>query len=396
MLITEHTTGTTVDDKVQSCPHYIELDTVLLKVASRCNIDCNYCYVYHLGDDRWSRLNKLMSADTMNAVAHSLGKVAKVQQRGFSVVLHGGEPLLLGYKHLSCLLENLRRELPPDFSISIQTNGMLISEEILDLCSNYKTTLAISIDGPKQIHNHDRVDKRKRGTFDQVITGIRKLEQHRDAQFLYTGLLAVVNPKSNPVEVYDFFKELNPPSVDFLYRDGNHSILPFGKSTIDSIEYGKWMTNLLEVYLSDPKPIKIRILDDMMKVILGGQSSKEGISVTDYGIIIIDTDGAITRNDTLKSAYYGADRFKHNWHIQQPDHLVELLQSPDFQEYHHLQKPTVAKCLKCSELNVCGGGMTVHRWHNGNGFDNPSVYCSDQLHLIENIRNKLNEHNALQ
>ena len=30
-----------------------QLDTVLLKVASRCNLDCSYCYVYHMGDEAW-------------------------------------------------------------------------------------------------------------------------------------------------------------------------------------------------------------------------------------------------------------------------------------------------------------------------------------------------------
>ncbi len=394
VLMTELITDTTVDDKVHA-PPWIQLDTVLLKVASRCNIDCRYCYVYQMGDDRWSRLNKLMSPDTMDAVAESLGEVAQFQQRGFAVVLHGGEPLLLGYKFLSYLLEKLRKKLPAHFSVSIQTNGILISEEILDLCYDYRTTLAVSIDGPRHVHDHDRIDKRNKGTFDQVIAGIRKLEQHRNASFLYTGLLAVINPETDPIEIYNFFKALNPPSVDFLYRDGNHSLLPFGKSSIASIEYGKWMTNLLNVYLNDTTPIKIRILDDMIKALLGEQSSKEGLGVTDYGIVIIDTDGSIARNDTLKSAYYDADRFKYDWHIQS-DSLLDVLQSRDFSEYHNLQKPTSTKCLQCPELNYCGGGMTTHRWHNNNGFDNPSVYCSDQLYLVGNIRRQLKELNVLQ
>ena len=29
------------------------IDTVLLKVASRCNLDCSYCYVYNMGDEAW-------------------------------------------------------------------------------------------------------------------------------------------------------------------------------------------------------------------------------------------------------------------------------------------------------------------------------------------------------
>ena len=53
-----------------------KVDTVLLKVASRCNIDCAYCYVYHLGDFGWSRQPKRMSLETCSAVADKLHELA--------------------------------------------------------------------------------------------------------------------------------------------------------------------------------------------------------------------------------------------------------------------------------------------------------------------------------
>ena len=126
----------------------------------------------------------------------------------------------------------------------------------------------------------------------------------------------------------------------------------------------------------------------MLKVLLGGIVSKEGLGVTDFGIIIIDTDGTITKNDTLKSSYNGADRFEKALNIKDGN-LLEFLDSHEFQKYREMQRPTSEKCIKCPVLNVCGGGMTLNRWKEENGFDNPSVYCSDQLFLIENMHNKL-------
>src|SRR5205085_11707590 len=128
------------------------------------------------------------------------------------------------------------------------------------------------------------------------------LRGHRDAGFVFTGLLAVIDPVSDPADVYTFFKGLNPPSVDFIYRDGNHSRLPAGKRSLDSTEYGQWLVGLLDVYLADPNPIRIRILDDMVKLALGGTGTKDGVGLTDYGVLIIDTDGTVTKNDTLKSS----------------------------------------------------------------------------------------------
>ncbi len=33
--------------------------------------------------------------------------------------------------------------------------------------------------------------------------------------------------------------------------------------------------------------------------------------------------------------------------------------------------------------------MTLHRWRDDNGYDNPSVYCADQKLLIGSIRKYL-------
>ena len=69
------------------------IDTVLLKVASRCNLDCSYCYVYHMGDESWRSLPKRMSKETQALVVAELGSLMRAQSRPFSVVLHGGEKL---------------------------------------------------------------------------------------------------------------------------------------------------------------------------------------------------------------------------------------------------------------------------------------------------------------
>jgi uncharacterized protein len=337
-------------------------------------------------------MEKFISFDTMNAVCDSLLELAAYQKMGFSIVLHGGEPFLLGADRLNHFLDMLRQAFPNTnkFPISIQSNGILINDKILDICSTYATSISISIDGPKHIHDKMRVGHRGYGTFDEVLEGIKVLKSHKDSSFLYAGLLAVIDPSSNPNEVYNFFKELAPPSVDFLYKDGNHSRLPLGKSSINSTEYGNWMVRLLDIYLNDSDPTPIRILDDMMKVLLGSTMVKEGIGLTDFGILIIDTDGTITKNDTLKSSYNGADQFNKPSNIKE-GLLIELLNSEEFQAYKRSQRPSSEQCINCPMLDVCGGGMTLHRWEQETGYNNPSVYCADQSLLINAIQEKLDQ-----
>jgi uncharacterized protein len=365
----------------------MHIDTVLLKVVSRCNLDCSYCYVYHMGDESWRTLPKRMGTKMQALVAAELGALLRAQGKPFSIVLHGGEPLLLGLSDLETLFIALRIELGLACKISIQTNGVLITESVLDLCTRFEVTLSVSLDGPPDIHDRFRVDLRQRPTHAKVIAGLEILKAHFNVDRLFSGVLAVVDPESDPDVVYDYFKELDIPSVDFLYRDGNHSSLPFGKASVCSSEYGAWMCRVLDRYVTDPDPFRCRLLDDIMRLLLGGVGVKEGIGLTDYGILVIDTDGSVKKNDTLKSSPLG-DIFDANWALGR-ESLTKIAASQEFSAYHRAQRPSSPTCLACSHLNVCGGGMVTHRFKEGAGYDNPTVFCSDQKRLIRRMEEHL-------
>ena len=327
---------------------------------------------------------KLVSDATVQATAHSLAGLVESQDRGVAVVLHGGEPLLLGPKRLDRVLSSLAEALDVRCSLNIQTNGILISESILDVCWKYGASLSVSLDGPAHVHDRHRVGHQNQPTHARVLEGIDTLRNHAEFKSLFSGLLAVVDPASNPDEVYHYLKGLGAPSIDFLCRDGNHSRLPFGKAKVQSTEYGHWLCQLSDIYLADLSPPQIRIIDDLIKLFLGGSGKKEGVGLTDFGIVVIDTDGSVTKNDTLKSAFNGADRFAAKWSVDTHT-LLDITSSPEFLESHYLQRPTSPNCQSCRYLNVCGGGMPLHRWSDENGYDNSSVYCADQIQLISHL-----------
>jgi len=357
-------------------------------VASRCNLDCSYCYVYNLGDEGWKSQPRRMTDAVMSSVMDQLGDLSRSQSRPLSVVLHGGEPLLLGLHATERLIGGLKTSLRADAGLHVQTNGMLLTDEFIDVFDRYDVGISISIDGPAELHDRNRRDGHGDGSHGRVVAGVARLVAHPARGRLFSGLLAVVDPTSDPIEVYEFLKATGAPSFDFLYRDGNHDVLPPGKSETDSSEYGEWMVHMLDHYLADPTPPRIRVLDDLVRLILGGSGSKEGVGQDEYGILVIDTDGHITRNDTLKVAYPGADRFPLKPSILNRD-LLDQLASTELEEYFALQHPTSPTCQVCPELTVCGGGMPAHRWSAKNGYANPTVFCSDQRTLISAVRARL-------
>ncbi|MDB5580827.1 MAG: radical protein [Bradyrhizobium sp.] len=362
----------------------VPIDTVLVKLASRCNLDCDYCYVYNMGDDAWRLQPKRMADETVEAVARQLAHLVNEQQMPLSVVFHGGEPLLVGPGRFEAICRTFRSHLGAASGLHLQTNGLLLTSAMIDICAAQDVGISISIDGPAAVHDRHRLDRRGQGSHARVVEAIDRLIAHPAGVDLFSGLLAVIELEADPAEVYQFLKSTGTPSIDLLYRDGNHDHLPTGKASALSTEYGDWMVRLMDTYLADRQPIRVRVLDDMLRLILGGRSRKEGVGLAEYGILVIDTDGTITKNDTLKSAA-GEDRFRTSASVLNDD-LVAFVASRDFADYHMAQRPSAPACLSCPELAVCGGGMPTHRWSAQNGLNNPSVFCADQKHLIQAMR----------
>ncbi len=279
----------------------ISVDTVLLKLASRCNLDCGYCYVYHMGDDGWRAQPKRMSRHVAEAAAARLAELCAAQGSPFSVVFHGGEPLLVGAARFGEICSALRRALPVSCGLHLQTNGLLLSEAVLSLCAEHDVGISVSVDGPASVHDQHRPDRRGRHSHNQVMAGIRRLLAHSAGRSLFTGVLAVIDLASDPSEVYAFLKSTGAPSIDFLYRDGNHDALPVGKASFVSTEYGDWMGRLLDVYLADREPVRVRVLDDMLKLLLGGCPARRVSDSTPTALSSSILTAALTRMIPLRA-----------------------------------------------------------------------------------------------
>jgi len=142
------------------------LNTVVLNVNTGCNLSCTYCYKEDL--DKPSA-GKRMEAETAVASVEMLLKESP-DESVYTVVFFGGEPLsnrkLIEYMVDYC--EQRFGELGKRVEFVMTTNATLLTEEIVDYLNAHRFGLSVSIDGPKTVHDRNRITVGGQGTYDVV------------------------------------------------------------------------------------------------------------------------------------------------------------------------------------------------------------------------------------
>lgn len=70
------------------------ISQVILKVASRCNLNCSYCYVYNMADSSWKQRPALMSNEVFEAaLERSLQQCRATGQEQLRIAFHGANPV---------------------------------------------------------------------------------------------------------------------------------------------------------------------------------------------------------------------------------------------------------------------------------------------------------------
>lgn len=360
----------------------------VLKIHGRCNLSCTYCYMYELADQSWRSKPRAMDTATIGAVCDRIAEHVHTHSlAAVDVVLHGGEPLLAGVAVIRQTVMMLRRAVPSpcDVRIQIQTNAILLDERVLSELSQLGIRVGVSLDGAAEDNDRHRRYADGRGSYAAVSTSLRLLASppHRH---LFSGILSTVDVAADPVRTYAALLEFSPPAIDFLLPHGNWSEQPPGRTAdLTPSRYSSWLVAVFERWYRAPvAETRIRFFEQIMNVVLGGQSSSEAIGLSPVGVVVVDTDGAIEQVDALRSAYDGASGAGLD---VVHDAFDDALAHPGVVARQIGVKALHPDCLACPVRNICGGGHYPHRYRAGAGYRNRSVYCADLRTVIDHISN---------
>lgn len=178
-----------------------------------CNLDCKYCFYLEKEKLYPETRHWAMSQATLERYIQQYIAAQAADEVHFA--WQGGEPTLLGVEFFRTAIA-LQQKHAAGKAIhnALQTNGTLIDDEWGEFLAENRFLVGVSIDGPRELHDHYRVDKGNAPTFDRVMRGLDALKRHR-VEF---NTLTVVNRRNSqvPLEVYRFLKEIESGFMQFI------------------------------------------------------------------------------------------------------------------------------------------------------------------------------------
>jgi uncharacterized protein len=344
--------------------------SIVFKIASRCNLNCSYCYVYNMRDKSFAMQPRFVTdAVVQDLVRFLVDGIPAENFRGVQVIFHGGEPLLAGPKRFASIANALTAGLGEKLELALQTNATLVDQRWLDLFEQFRVGVGVSLDGPELANDAARRTRVGGGSYQAAAKGIRSLvAAHAEGRLRSLGLLCVINPERDPAKLLDHFvDDLGVELLDFLLPDATHQDAP------DAEAVGRYLIRLFDSWICRNNPrVRVRILSSILSVLLGGRSRMIGFGGEDPLALTVNTDGSVSPDDTLRGC--GTEIMNTGCSVSNHT-LEEVLTTDRLRQVRGALKRPAAECRSCEWLAVCGGSHLVNRFDASNGFDNPSVLC---------------------
>lgn len=376
----------------------VTLDTleVILKAVERCNLACPYCYYFYKGEDSWrTRPSFLKPTLIEDIVAYLKEAVEALAIKNLLIVFHGGEPTLQRPEECDKLCNMLKQEIKPPTKISlgIQTNGVEMSDEWIELIVRHQISISISIDGPASVHDTYRVDHKGKGSFARIKNTLSKLQTHREDGYEHSiAALSVLNPLVTARQLIEtVVDELKIKSIGLLLPDCS-----WDNPTESNQIYGKIFCDIYDIWLERDRSFHIREIENILRFYQASTSASFGdtdpkidpeVFSVNNEIILIHSNGDVTYDCSLIPALAWYKSLP-TWNIHQHP-VAQIIQSEPFQQARDARDTLPIDCQECGWQKICQGGDLENRYSQANGFQNKSVYCEDlglfHKHVIESL-----------
>ncbi len=343
---------------------------VVMQPTPFCNMDCRYCYLPDRLDQR--RMTPELAALALQRVFDS-GWADEVLE----VRWHAGEPLVVGPAFYRDTLALVRPSIPSGIRLrhTIQTNGTLVDAEWCQFFRDEGFEVGLSIDGPVDLHDRNRVMRSGRPTHHAAL---RAADLLRENGVAFSVIAVLTRDSLDRVdEIYEFFAALGPTRVGFNSEE-IEGINDSSSLKVPGI-VGR-LRRFLERFqeLSHDGRVRCRELEEMRGAILHGKGNRPNWMTTPGSLLCVAWNGDLTgfspELQGIQHPTYGSFVFGN----VKTHSLEESLNSESFRRMANDISLGVAACQQeCQYFGLCGGGAPSNKLaENGSFISTSTLYCT--------------------
>ena len=326
-----------------------------------CNLDCEYCF-FLTKEELYPGDRFRMTDDVLETYIRQL---LESQPDGeVNVAWQGGEPTLMGvdfFRRAVALAERLRRP-GQQLLHTIQTNGTLLTDEWGQFLAEHRFLVGLSIDGPPEMHDRFRVDKKGRPSSDRVLQGLARLRAHG----VEVNVLCTVNAanEDRPLEVYRYFRdELGLRHIQFIPIVERENTTGFQEGdtvtgrSVDPAAWGAFLVAVFDEWIRrDVGEVFVQMFDAALASWLDLPSSMCIFRATCGDAVALEHNGDV----------YSCDHFVEPDHLLGnivETHMVDLVASPQQRSFGQAKLDILpGYCHECEVRFACNGECPKNRF----------------------------------
>jgi uncharacterized protein len=345
-------------------------------VGPICNLDCKYCF--YLEKEKLFPANERFVMPDHLLEEYVRQHIEAQSSAEISFAWQGGEPTLLGVRFFRKVVAFQEKYAHgKTIQNALQTNGTLLNDEWGEFLQKHRFLVGLSIDGPRDLHDTYRVDKKQKPTFDRVMDGLAILQKHR----VDFNTLTVVNRANSkrPLEVYRFLKEIGSSYIQFIplvervagqVGHGDESGLalppapgepgaarPVTARSVDAPQYGNFLVQIFEEWVRhDVGNIFVQLFDVALGNWMGLGSSLCLFAEKCGAALALEHNG-----DLYSCDHYVYPQYQLGNILNQS--LGEMVNSPEQRHFGSQKSDTLPNyCRQCEFRFACHGECPKNRF----------------------------------
>ncbi|HUT54578.1 MAG TPA: anaerobic sulfatase maturase [bacterium] len=343
--------------------------------AGDCNLACTYCFYRettpHLYPDE---IKHRMSPEIMEAMVKDL-----LSHRFPETIFcwQGGEPTLMGLSFFEAVIEAQMKHGKGGQVVgnAFQTNGILINDDWARFFARYQMVVGLSLDGPREVHDHFRQNAGGAGTFERVMEAAELLH----ARGVAFNILCVVNRMNQERgrEVYRFFRAHGFDYIQFipcLETGPDGSVMPFS-ATPDGL--ARFQGDVFDEYRRDGFPaVSERTFDAVLNLHLSGRPNVCTFGERCGEYLVVEYNGDV----------YPCDFFvEREWRLGNvmDRGLAEFFSHPLMKTFAARKQEVADECRECGRLSWCHGGCLKDRLPDRASAPGRTYFCESYQALFD-------------